>query len=57
MPGTFAITGGPSGDRMLKCHSTVIMSNPDSTHTLAQRWANVVHFVGPTLAFNVGPTL
>ena len=30
---------------------------PDSTHTLAQRWANVVHFVGPTLAFNVGPTL
>ena len=32
-------------------------SPPDSTHTLAQRWANVVYFVGPTLAFNVGPTL
>ena len=35
----------------------VLTTGPDSTHTLAQRWANVVRFVGPMLAFNVGPTL
>ena len=32
-------------------------NNPDSMTTLGQRWANNTEYVGPTLAFYVGPML
>ena len=30
-------------------------TTPDSKGTLAQRWPNNISYVGPTLAFHVGP--